>query len=84
MPHFEFNLGKTGPLRTLFTQLMLERGILGTTSFYTTFAHRQEHIERYLGAVNEVLPLLAEAVHADNVEKLLEGPVAHSGFQRLT
>jgi glutamate-1-semialdehyde aminotransferase len=84
MPHFEFDHGETGPLRTLFTQLMLERGILATTSFYTTFAHRQEHIERYLGAVNEVFPLLAKAVHADSVDNLLEGPVAHSGFQRLT
>lgn len=83
MPHFEITHAESDPLRTFLTQLMLERGFLATTSFYTTFAHQQDQIERYLAAVNEVFPIVAAAAHTGNVATLLNGPVAHSGFQRL-
>lgn len=84
LPHFEFEYPNGQALRTLFTQMMLERGFLAVNSFYTTFAHRDIHIERYLSAVNDVFQLLAQAIHSDTVESLLRGPVAHTGFQRLT
>jgi len=83
MPHFEFDHSDSRSLSTLFTQLMLDRGFLATTSFYTTFAHNDSHLRLYSTAINEVFPMISEAAHTGNIQTLLEGPVAHSGFQRL-
>jgi len=71
-------------VHTLFTQLMLEKGFLATKAFYATNAHRDEHVDAYLAAVGEVFHRIAEAVSAGNVRGLMKGPVAHTGFHRLT
>lgn len=70
--------------KTLFTQEMLKRGFLATNSFYASYAHKEEHVKAYLEAVDEVFELIAKASVEGNIEKYLEGPVAHSGFRRLT
>ena len=84
MTHFEFEYPSKQALHTLFTQMMLDRGFLAASSFYATYAHQYVHIDSYVDAVREVFPLLAEAIHSDTVEEQLRGPVAHTGFQRLT
>jgi glutamate-1-semialdehyde 2,1-aminomutase len=71
-------------IRTLFTQLMLERGFLATNALYVMYAHTNEDVERYLHAVDETFGILAQSIQQDTVEAMLKGPVAHSGFQRLT
>jgi len=69
---------------TLFTQLMLERGFLASRSFYATYAHQDEHVERYLNAVTESFAIVAEAIKTHTLLKKLKGPIAHTGFKRLT
>lgn len=69
---------------TLFTQMMLQRGVLGGRSFYPSYAHGDEHVDRYLEDVAEIFPLLAQAQRAGTVEAQLLGPVASQGFTRLT
>ncbi|KKU77964.1 MAG: Class III aminotransferase [Parcubacteria group bacterium GW2011_GWA2_47_64] len=82
---FAFDYGeKSQAIRTLFTQEMLRRGFLASGSVYMSHAHTEKNIKKYLSAVNEVFALLAEAIEKDTVASLLQGPVAHSGFQRLT
>jgi glutamate-1-semialdehyde 2,1-aminomutase len=82
--HFEFRCEKGQAVRTLFTQLMLERAFLATNAFYAMFAHQHEQVESYLGAVDEVFQILAKVVREESVERMLKGPVAHKGFARLT
>lgn len=82
--HFELKCENGQAVRTLFTQLMLDRGFLATNAFYATFAHRDEEIESYLLAADEAFSLLADAISDGTVEKMLRGPVAHKGFARLT
>jgi glutamate-1-semialdehyde 2,1-aminomutase len=84
LSHFSFDCGNGQAIRTLFTQMMLEEGFLATNVFYPTYAHQDIHIERYLAAVEETFGLLGDAIERSEVELLLKGPVAHSGFQRLT
>jgi glutamate-1-semialdehyde 2,1-aminomutase len=72
------------PSITLFTQLMLERGFLAGGSFYPSFAHSDAQIEAYLLAVQEIFPLIRSAQQAGEVRAALRGPVAHTGFTRLT
>ncbi|MCK4859053.1 MAG: class I tRNA ligase family protein [Candidatus Omnitrophica bacterium] len=43
-----------------------------------------EKVEKYLKEVKEVFVEIARAIEKDQVEKLLEGPVAQRGFYRLT
>ena len=80
--HFEYG-EKTAAIHTLFTQEMLRRGYLASKQFYVSFSHTEEIVQEYLSAVDDVFGLIRAAIDGDRVEKLLLGPIAHSGFKRL-
>ena len=82
--HFLFELREAQAVRTLFTQMMLDRGFLATNAFYAMYAHTDRQVDEYLTAVDEVFREIAKAVEENQVEQLLRGPIAHSGFYRLT
>jgi len=71
-------------LMTLFVQEMLARGFLAAGGFYPTHAHQPDLVARYLEAVGEVFGLLREHLNRGTVVAALHGPVAQSGFARLT
>ena len=81
--HFSFNYDNPLILKTLFTQLLLENGFLATTAFYASFAHKDEHVEKYLEAVDEAFNFISKAIKEGNPEKYLKGPICHAGFRRL-
>jgi glutamate-1-semialdehyde 2,1-aminomutase len=82
--HFSFHYEKPAVIKTLFTQLMLERGFLATTAFYASYAHKEPHIDKYFHAVDEAFEIISEAIKNGNAEKLLKSSICHSGFERLT
>lgn len=82
--HFTFSGAQKQTAKTLFTQLMLERGFLASTAFYATYAHEDHHLKSYLEACQEIFPQVAEALERDTIMTQLKGPVAHTGFGRLT
>lgn len=82
--HFGLEHGHAQALVTLFDQLMLERGYLAFNQFKPSFAHGEEHVRKYLAAVEEAFVVLAEAVEKGDVRARLRGPAARSGFYRLT
>ena len=82
--HFTFTKENQQAIRTLFSQLMLDKGILATNAFYAMYAHSRRHVSRYLEAADEVFSVLTKAIGEDAVERMLKGPIAHSGFRRLT
>ncbi len=80
-----FELGdESRAYMTLFTQEMLAEGFLSNSSFYATCAHTTEDLARYADAVNRVLAKLVATRARGSVQQDLHGPVAHSGFARLT
>ena len=82
---FSFDYGADSQaIRTLFTQEMLERGFLASGSVYVSFAHKENHVKKYLAEVDEVFGIIKGAINEKKVQSLLNGPVAHSGFKRLT
>jgi glutamate-1-semialdehyde 2,1-aminomutase len=81
--HFAFDGSVAQAARTLFVQLLLERGFLAAPAFYAMYAHRDEHVAKYLEAVREAFRVIGRAMEEDGVERMLQGPVAHSGFRRL-
>jgi glutamate-1-semialdehyde aminotransferase len=82
--NFSFNYGNAQELKTLFTQEMLKRGFLAVLTVYVSYAHKEKHIKQYLKAVDQVFKIISQAIKDNKVKDLLEGPVAHKGFQRLT
>jgi glutamate-1-semialdehyde 2,1-aminomutase len=84
LAHVAFKVDNARTVRTLFTQLMLDRGYLAKDAFYAMYAHTDAHIDGYLGACAEAFEIIAGAIGTGTVEQQLRGPVAHAGFQRLT
>lgn len=82
---FSFDYGADSQaIRTLFTQEMLKRGFLASGSVYVSYAHKEIQVKKYLSVVDEVFDFLKKAIAEKKVAALLNGPVAHSGFKRLT
>lgn len=83
LAHFNFNYKNAQAVKTLFTQLMLDRGYLSNNGYYATYAHTDKIIEKYLETVEEAFAGLKKHIEANEVEEKLRGEVAHMGFQRL-
>lgn len=78
--HSENNLA----YKTYIAQEMLKKGYLATTAFYASIAHTDAIIDRYLEELDPVFAQLSKCeAGGDDIMKLLEGPVVHSGFKRL-
>jgi glutamate-1-semialdehyde 2,1-aminomutase len=84
LSHFSFDYENALTLKAYFVQLMLEKGFLASTSFYSMYAHRQEHIDSYLNAVDGTFKIISAENRKGNVERLLIGKPATAGFKRLT
>jgi|GEM_PF-544470 len=82
--HFDFDYGNSQEIATLFTQEMLQRGYLASRGFYVSYAHTEEDILNYREIAGDVFKLLKNAIETKTIGKMLKGPVAHTGFQRLT
>ena len=82
--HFEFKYNEPLVLKTLFTQEMLKRGFLASNVYYGSYAHKDIHLQKYLKACGEVFAFIKKAVEGGHPKKYLKGPVAQTGFQRLT
>lgn len=81
---FSFDYDDALELKTLFTQEMLKRGYLAGPSVYVSYAHNEKIVKDYLETVDEVFGIIKQTINNNNINELLEGPVAHAGFQRLT
>ncbi len=82
--HFDFKYKEPLVLKTLFSQFMLDKGFLASNVYYGSFAHKEEHLKKYLQACDEAFALIKKAVDSDNPKKYLKGPVSQTGFKRLT
>jgi glutamate-1-semialdehyde 2,1-aminomutase len=84
LSHFSFVYENALAMKALFIQLMLERGFLASTLFYTMYAHKEEHVDAYRKSVDDVFAEISEAHRLDNIEKILKGEPASAGFKRLS
>jgi len=83
LAHFAIKHPNANELKTLFVQLMLDRGFLAGLAIYPTLAHTPEVIGLYGKAVDEVFEILADAIAEEDITSRLKGPAAHTGFRRL-
>ena len=84
LAHFGFVHARSNELKTLFTQLMLEKGIMASTVIYPTLAHDQDILAIYEQALDSVFCRIAECIADNSISQSLKGPEAHTGFARLT
>jgi len=84
LSHFAFAYDNAPAIKALFVQLMLEKGFLASTLFYSMYAHQEEHVDKYLQAVDSVFLEISKAIRTDSVEKQMKGKPASVGFKRLT
>jgi len=84
LSHFSFNHPEGQKMMTLFVEKMLEHKILASNRFYASYAHNSDHVEEYTTACDKVFFTISNALDKGNLDKVLSGPVAHSGFKRLT
>ena len=62
---------------------MLNRKVLASASIYLTYAFKEKHAKQYLKTADEVFGIIKKAIEQKKVLKMLKGPAAHLGFQRL-
>jgi glutamate-1-semialdehyde 2,1-aminomutase len=85
IPTFEFKYGDQNlSLQTLLTQEMLDVGYLVSKHVYMAYPHTDTVIEKYIEKLDKVFGTIKDAIEKKNVNQKLKGPIAHSGFKRLT
>ena len=63
---------------------MLREGFLAANGVYASYAHNDEVLEKYKKACNVVFSKISELIsNGKDVRDDLDGPVCHSGFERL-
>ena len=84
LSYFSFEHNDELAAKALFVQLMLEKGFLASTSFYSMYAHQPSQVQSYLCAVDEAFGVISEAIKTGDIERRLKGEPATAGFKRLT
>lgn len=83
LSHFEFEGEQSLELKALFIQEMLEKNILASNSFYSMYAHTDEHVEQYSLACENAFKSIKSAIEQGDVRNRLKGKPSVSGFKRL-
>ena len=79
--HFLIQGEESLAAHTLYVKLMLERGFLSARGFYPTFAHNDDHVNGYIKAMDEVFPVIAEAMSkGTTLEEIHKAPWLTPGF----
>jgi glutamate-1-semialdehyde 2,1-aminomutase len=84
VPILKINEDNPLVVKTYFTQEMLALGYLASTVIYLSAAHTDRVIENYADAVFNVANQIKALQQENKLAGALDGPVCHSGFQRLT
>lgn len=86
LPLIHFGFAYDNPLayKTFFTQEMLKEGFLAGVGVYASLAHTDELIDKYFVSCEKVFASIAKILESDkNIVDYLDGPICHSGFERL-
>ena len=74
---------KSMAYKTYITQEFLKRGYLAGTILYASSAHDHDRFSEYEEILDKIYCTISECENGRDIEKLLEGPICHSGFKRL-
>jgi len=81
---YNFKYKNSLEIKTFITQEMLKENFLTSNLFYSCVEHSQEDMDAFFTSLDKVLKRLANIIsNNEDLTTYLEGPVCHSGFQRL-
>lgn len=80
---FSFSSPNALAYKTLITQEMLGKGYLASNAVYVCTEHTPQVVDAYFAELDPVFALIRECEDGRSVDKLLKGPICHSGFKRL-
>ncbi len=83
LPSFTFNYKNHQSYKTLVTQEMLKKNFIASNAIYVCIDHSDDLIEGYISELEKVFKLIRECEDGRDISSLLEGPISHSGFERL-
>ena len=84
LSHFSFENDQPMACKTYFTQEMLRKGYLAYTGYYASLVHTEQIVEDYLTGCGQVFRMIVELLEkGEPIAKHINGPVCHTGFQRL-
>ena len=69
--------------KTFITQEMLKYNFLCGNTIYSSISHESENIDNYFYHLDKLFKKIADFEDGEDVQKYLEGPICHSGFNRL-
>ena len=69
--------------KTYITQEMLKSYYLAGTNFYASTCHTTEIIQGYLIEFEQVIDRISDCKNDEELINLIDGPLCHSGFERL-
>ncbi|MBW1793734.1 MAG: aminotransferase class III-fold pyridoxal phosphate-dependent enzyme [Deltaproteobacteria bacterium] len=84
MSHFSFDHQKAQVMKAYFVQLMLGQGFLASNLFYAMYVHNDNHVQKYLEAVDKSFEEIARSVDQNDIEDRLVGAPSIVGFKRIT
>ena len=70
-------------LRTLYIQMMLERGILADTFFYPSYAHTFKHVDYYLKNIDGVFKEINKLLDKRKIHQVLISQPAKKSYQKI-
>ena len=71
-------------IKTFLTQEMLRRGYIFSNVIYLSLKHNYKNIDRFFDNFHQILKKDSENFSHRFFKKNIKGPIAHSGFRRLT
>lgn len=71
-------------MQTYFTQEMLKRGYLASKTVYVSDSHTTEIVDHYIHELDHVFKNISAGLKRGNLKDKIHGPLAHTGFTRLT
>ena len=69
--------------KTYITQEMLKKGFLASNVIFVCTKHTDKILNNYFSSLSPIFKRIKDFESNDDIFQHLEGPIAHSGFQRL-
>ena len=83
LPFFNFDSKNNLKYKTFITQEMLKSKILASNVIYICVKHDLKKFNDYFNCLDPIFEKIADCEKGYKIDKILEGPVCHSTFQRL-
>jgi len=83
IPSFSFSSKDNLKYKSFITQEMLKLNILASNVIYISVKHSTKNFNDYFSNLEKIFQKIAECENGKKIDKLIEGPVCHTTFQRL-